>query len=127
MDQFGGLRQVVAFNLRRATRKIPHPRAGDGWRIGFSRSVHPGFGAVHRAAKAGSAVEAGDFSRRRPLGAQAAEQQIVVSRIFWVAGGIPEVIAVRKKKNSAPAVARFAGAPPLRTISRTICRTMSAD
>ena len=89
------LRQVVIGEIRWRARKIQDAHPGDRWRTGLPHSVHTGAGILHRAAAAGCAIEAGDLSRRGPLGAEAAEQPILVSHVSRLAGDLSKIVVAR--------------------------------
>src|SRR5436309_15722319 len=75
-----------AGDVRGRARKVQDADAGDRPRNGLPRAVHAIARVFQRAAAAGSAVEAGGFSRRRPLGAEAAERATLVQDIPGLAG-----------------------------------------
>ena len=62
--------------------------------LDFRVPVHAGPAAVHRAANAEGAVEAAGVSRRRPLGAEAAEQPALVQNVYRLDRFLDEKVKV---------------------------------
>src|ERR1700676_2265768 len=84
---------MVAVDVRCGPWKIQDADAGGGGRACLSRAVYAVGGVFQRAAAAECAVEAGDFPRRGALGAEAAEQPVLVQDVFRLAGDLREVAA----------------------------------
>src|SRR5439155_17557826 len=87
----GELQEMGASDVRGGTWKIQDTDSRHCRRTGLPGAVHAIAGIFQRVAAARSAVEAGGFSGRGALGAEAAEFTILVQDVFGLAGGVREI------------------------------------